>query len=146
VQLEKAYVQTGKMRYAIIDFPLESLHGSAFHAAEMVRCAGEQGKYWEMRDRLFANPQAIAQTAAHAAAVGLDGRRFDACLAEPKTAENVRRDMAQAQAMGVSGTPTFILAVPDAASGRLKAVRMLTGAQPFGSFKAIIDAVLGGAK
>jgi protein-disulfide isomerase len=97
----------------------------------MVRCAGEQGKYWEMRDRLFANPQAIAQTASHAAAVGLDAKSFEACLDSGKFAADIRKDIAQAEAAGVQGTPSFFLAV-----------RFFTGAQPFANFKMQIDAVL----
>ncbi len=54
------------MKYAIIDLPLESIHSAAFRGAEMVRCSGEQGKYWEMRDRLFANPRAIDDAAGRA--------------------------------------------------------------------------------
>jgi protein-disulfide isomerase len=108
-----------------------------------VRCAGEQGKYWEMRDRLFANPQTITQSASHAAAVGLDGPRFDTCLASGKYADAIRKDMAQAEAAGVEGTPSFLLAVTDPATGKLKPVRFLTGAQPFANFKSQIDAVLG---
>jgi protein-disulfide isomerase len=108
----------------------------------MVRCSGEQGKYWEMRDRLFANPQTIAQTASHAAAVGLDSRRFDACVSSGKFADDIRKDMAQAQAAGVEGTPSFFLAVTDPATGKLKPVRFASGAQPFANFKAQIDAVL----
>ena len=137
------------LKYAVIDLPLESIHSSAFRAAEMVRCAGEQGKYWEMRTRLFSNPQAIPQTASHAAAVGLDAKQFDACLGSGKFAADVRADMAQAEAAGVQGTPSFFLAVSDPATGKLKPVRFLTGAQPFENFKSQIDAVLreqGGAR
>jgi protein-disulfide isomerase len=130
------------LKYAIIDLPLESIHSTAFRGAEMVRCAGDQGKYWEMRDRLFANPQAIAQTASHAAAVGLDAQRFDACLGAGKFAGDIRKDMAQAEAAGVEGTPSFFLAVGDPATGKLKPVRFISGAQPFASFKAQIDAAL----
>ena len=134
------------MKYAIIDLPLESIHSAAFRGAQMVRCAGDQGKYWEMRDRLFSNPQAIADTASHVAAVGLDRGRFDACLASERFAADIRKDMAQAEDVGVQGTPSFFLAVADPATGKLKSVRFLTGAQPFANFKAQIDAVLGEQK
>jgi protein-disulfide isomerase len=110
----------------------------------MVRCAGDQGKYWEMRDRLFANPQTIAQTGSHVTAVGLDGKQFDACLASGKFAADIRRDIAQAEADGVAGTPAFFLAVADAPTGKLRSVRFMTGAQPFANFKAQIDAILAG--
>jgi protein-disulfide isomerase len=108
----------------------------------MVRCAGEQGKYWEMRDRLFANPQTITDTASHAAAVGLDAKRFDTCLSSEKFAAGIRSDMSMAQAAGIEGTPSFILATTDPATGKVKPLRLITGARPFASFQAQIDAAL----
>ena len=52
--------------------PLESIHKLAFKAAQAAHCAGEQGKYWEMHDRLFENQKALEPWAPHAEAVGLD--------------------------------------------------------------------------
>lgn len=135
-------MQGGRLKYAVVDLPLESIHSAAFRAAEMVRCAGAQGKYWEMRDRLFANPRTIADAASHAAAVGLDGAKLDACLAAGTFAADIRRDMDQAAAAGVQGTPSFLLAVPDAATGKLKPVKLIMGALPFAGFSEQIDAVL----
>jgi protein-disulfide isomerase len=113
----------------------------AFRAALASRCAGEQGKYWEMRARLFANPQTLDQVAAHAVAVGVDRPRFDACMAAGRFVDQIRQDMTQAQAAGVSGTPTFMLAITDA-RGQLKVQRVISGAQPFANFQAQIDALL----
>jgi len=63
-----------------MDYPLESLHKFAFKAAEAARCAGEQGKYWEMHDRLFANQTTLEPWTPHAEAVGLNVPRFEACM------------------------------------------------------------------
>jgi protein-disulfide isomerase len=130
------------VKYAIIDLPLETIHSAAFRAAEMVRCAGAQGKYWDMRARLFANPQAIDQTASHAGALGLDAKQFDACVAAGTFDADIRKDMAQAEAAGINGTPSFVLGVSDPASGKFKPVKLITGAQPFAAFKAQIDALM----
>jgi protein-disulfide isomerase len=108
----------------------------------MVRCAGEQGKYWEMRWRLFSNPQSLTDSASHAGAVGLDARRFDACLASGKYADAVRADMAMAQGIGIEGTPSFILGTSDPSTGKVKALRLITGARPFSSFQSLIDEAL----
>jgi protein-disulfide isomerase len=126
----------------VLDFPLESLHGAAFRAAETVRCAGEQGKYWEMRERLFANPQTVSQVSVHGVALGLDSRRLEACLNARRFDPDIRKDMSVGTAAGVEGTPSFLLAATDSATGKLKAVRLIVGAQPFESFKAQIDAAL----
>src|SRR5206468_2296125 len=56
-QIEKEYIATGKVKYVLLDLPLESIHKFAFKAAQVANCAGEQGKYWEMHDRLFANQE-----------------------------------------------------------------------------------------
>jgi predicted DsbA family dithiol-disulfide isomerase len=96
-----------------------------------------------MRAELFANPQTLAQTSVHAQAVGLDQASFDACLAAGKLADDIHRDVAQAQAAGIDGTPGFLLATTDG-RGQLKVRRMLLGAQPFATFKAEIDALLAG--
>lgn len=134
------------MKYAIIDLPLESIHSAAFRGAETVRCAGEQGKYWEMRDRLFANPQSITDAASHAAALGIDPKKLDGCLASGKYVAGIRADMSQAQKLGIEGTPSFLLAIPDAASGKLKPIRLTTGARPFSSFQSMIDTALADLK
>lgn len=129
----------------IVDFPLESIHKSAFKAAEAVRCSGDQGKYWEMHDRVFASqgPATFDKWDEHAAAVGLDAARFKTCLDSGKHAADIRKDMAQAQAAGLTGTPHFYLAVPDGTGGtKVKTVRSIRGAQPFDGFKAQIDAAL----
>ena len=89
------------------DMPLESIHKLAFKAAEAANCAGEQGKYWEMHGRLFANQQAFEPWAPHAEALGLDVARFETCLSTGKYADEIRRDMAQAATAGVTGTPAF---------------------------------------
>jgi protein-disulfide isomerase len=125
-----------------MDLPLESIHKNAFRAAEVANCAGEQGKYWEMHDQLFANQKTLDSWSAHAQAVGLDAAQFDACLASGKHAVEIRGDMTQAQRAGVTGTPGFFLAMTEPGSTRVKSLKFLRGAQPFAAFKAEIDRLL----
>ena len=132
------------MKHVLLDMPLESMHKFAFKAAEATRCAGEQGKYWEMRDRLFANQQSFEPWTGHAEAVGLDVAKFEECLNSGRQAEEIRKDMAEAQKAGVTGTPAFFLAYTDPNSSKVKTVTRLTGAQPFAAFKAEIDKLLAG--
>ncbi len=96
-----------------------------------------------MRGRLFANAQTLDQASAHARAVGLDVPKFDACMAARRYEGDIRRDVAQAQAARIGGTPTFLLATAQP-GGRLRVRQVLHGAQPFANFKAQIDALLDG--
>ena len=118
-----------KVRVVFKDFPLQN-HLQAPKAAEAAHCAGDQGKYWELHDRLFANQQQlqIADLKKHAGEVGLDQATFDQCLDSGKNAKIVQEDVDLGSSMGVSSTPTLYI------NGRL-----VTGAQPTSVFEAIID-------
>src|SRR5262245_28916057 len=97
------------------DFPLESIHQYAFKAAEATHCASEQGKYWEMHDRLFANQNALGLTdlPGHAQALGLEVAAFQKCLESGRYAEAIRKDIADAQEVGLTGTPSFALGMAE---------------------------------
>jgi protein-disulfide isomerase len=135
------------VKYVVRDLPLESIHPFAFKAAEATHCAGEQGKYWEMHDRLFANQQQLARPdlSTHARELGLDGVAFDKCMDMEKQAARVRKDLAEAQKVQTTGTPTFFLGLTDPSSSEIKGTR-LTGAQPYAVFKAAIDRLLSAQK
>jgi len=120
------------------------MHKNAFKAAEAARCAGEQGKFWEMHHRLFANQQTLDQWKSHAEAVGLDAAKFEECLNGGRKAAGVRKDMAEAQKAGITGTPAFFLAYTDPKSTKVTTVMRLSGAQPYSAFKAAIDKLLAG--
>ena len=143
-QIESEYVRTGRVRYAFINMPIEARHKNAFKAGEAAACAGDQGKYWEMHDRLFANQAAIRliHLPIHAQALGLKADVFKACLDSGRHAEEIRRDTAMALKAGVTGTPTFFLGVTDRGSTTLKVVKTIAGAKPYSVFKEAIDALL----
>ena len=111
------------------DFPLPN-HEDAPKAAEAAHCAGEQGKYWEMHDRIFANQSSLGiQTLKeHAVALGLDSAKFDQCLDTGKFADAVVANMKQGEKLGVQSTPTLYV------NGR-----PVVGAQPFEYFQSVID-------
>lgn len=143
-QIEKEYVQSGKIKYVFRDLPLTSIHPNAFKAAEAAACAGEQDKFWEMHDRLYENQKKIALSdlPSHAESIGLDKARFEQCLSSDKYAEKIRQDMAEASRVGITGTPTFFVAVVDPKNSKLKFVQLMKGAQPFSSFKMYLDGLL----
>ena len=142
-QLQKEYVDSGKVRYVFFDMPLENLHKSAFKAAEATRCAGDLGKYWEMHERLFASQQKLEPWSEHAKALGLNATMFDNCMSSGKYAQAVRADIAVAQKLGISGTPSFLLALSDPKDPqKVTGLSLVRGAQPFNNFKTELDKAL----
>lgn len=137
-QLEEQYIKTGKARYLVRDFPLP-FHPNALPAAEAARCAGDQGKYWEMHDLLFKNQvewssstDAKGQFVSYAGTVsGLEKGVFSSCLQSGKYTETVKADVAMAQRLGATGTPSFFV-------NR----QLVVGAVPFTNFQQILEAAL----
>lgn len=143
-QLEREYITNGKLKYVFRNFPIESIHPQAFKAHEAANCAGEQGKYWEMNGRLFANQKAMSpkDLSDHAQALALDMPKFQQCLDSGKHAAKIRKDLADGQKAGVQGTPSFFVALTEPNDGMVKAVRIIRGAQPYTAFKEAIDSLL----
>lgn len=88
-------------------FPLDSIHPYAREAAEASECAGEQGKFWEYTDSLYANQKSINSSYLNSLAreIGLNTSKFDKCLADGKYAKKVNDDFQYGKQIGVTGTP-----------------------------------------
>lgn len=145
-QIEREYVNTGRLRHIIRDFPIESIHKDALKAAEAAHCAGEQGQYWQMHERLFKGQNALTadHVSTYAGALGLDVQSFKQCLDSNKYAAKIRQDLAEAQKLGVQATPTFLLGVAEPGGPSVKVVKMISGAHPYPVFKGAIDSLLSG--
>ncbi len=145
-QIEKNYIDTGKMKYVFMDFPLP-MHGQAMKASEAAQCAGDQGKFWEMHDRLFANQNALNPEALlkHAEALGLDTTQFKECLGSGKHEAQIKAAMAEGQKAGINATPGFLLGFVEA-DGKVKATKKIPGAMAYAIFKATIDEMLSSKK
>jgi protein-disulfide isomerase len=141
-ELERDYIGPGKLRYAFRDFPLDSIHPQATEAAIVARCAGDQGKYWAMHDRLFAEQTTIAEKdwAAHARAVGVDEAKLKQCVDGRTHAAAIRRDLTEGLRAGIRGTPMFFLGTLDSEGKTLKILGILRGAQPYAAFREAIEA------
>jgi protein-disulfide isomerase len=140
--LVKDYVDSGKVRYAFRDFPLEQIHPLAIKAAEAARCAGEQGKYWEMHDRLFANQNALEKEKLpeHAKAIGLDDAKLGKCVDEGRYASAVKQDIEAGTQIGIRGTPAIVLGRTD--GDQVKDAVLIRGAHPVAIFKTEIEKLL----
>ena len=139
-ELKKEYIDTGKVRFVSRDLPLE-FHPFALKAAEAVRCAGDQGKYWDFRDALFSSADAPNDDVIKKAAtlVSLNQSALQSCLGSDKYKADVQKDAAEAATLQISGTPTFVLAKSN--KDKLDGLR-LVGAQPYTTFRSAIEAML----
>ncbi len=123
--------------------PLESIHPLAFKAAVAVACAGEQDRYGEMQNRLFANQRQLEPWSGHAEAVGIDTAQFEECMESGRHDAGVRNDMKEAAKAGITGTPSFVLAATDPKDpSKVKGLSTIRGAQGFNAFKTQIDRAL----
>ncbi|MEP7086520.1 MAG: DsbA family protein [Gemmatimonadota bacterium] len=136
-ELKRAYVDSGKVRLAYVNFPL-SMHKNSFAASETAMCAAAQDKFWQLHDALFVTqkqwetlplPQPMFDSLA--AANGVELGAFRKCVAAHITKPMIEADMDRASKAGVESTPTFLI-------GGM----MLTGAQPVANFRRAIDSAL----
>ncbi|GAB4547594.1 MAG: hypothetical protein Fur0020_15750 [Thermodesulfovibrionia bacterium] len=144
-EIEKEFINTGKLKYVIKDFPLQAIHPLAFGAHLSASCAGQQGKYWQMHDKIFFNVKAIdiESLKGYAKELGLDINRFDSCLNDSKWADEIRNDIKEGRDAGVDSTPTFLLGLTDPQDPtRIRATVMIKGAYPYQNFKEAIEGLL----
>ena len=139
------YVDQGKVKLIFRDFPIQNIHPNALPASVAAECANEQGKFKEMHDELFENQKewsgvetanAVSLFSQYALEMGLEQEVFDSCLTNGKYIEEIRNDLNDGRTYGVSGTPGFFIGNDQIGYVELK------GAQPFESFKKVIDAQL----
>jgi protein-disulfide isomerase len=93
------------------NFPLTAIHPRAMPSAVAGVCADYQGKFWGMYDKMFANQQNLgdADLLKYAQEVGLNMTDFSSCIASKQASDKVQADVAAGNALGVQGTPTFLV-------------------------------------
>jgi protein-disulfide isomerase len=126
-QLEREYPK--QVRRVFKHFPLP-MHPQARDAHRAAVAAGEQGRFWEMHEKIFAQPSTLDRKTltGYARALGLDVAKFERALDSAKVEERVQADIDEGQRIGVRGTPTFVI------NGRV-----LSGALPYEAFKAQVE-------
>jgi protein-disulfide isomerase len=132
------------VQYVFKDFPLERIHPQALRAAEAAHCAGEQGKFWEMHERLFADPAAVGagEFRRLAEELRLDLGRFQACLESGRYVARIRRDLAEGNRIGITGTPTFLLGFAPSSGSSVRIAKVIRGAKSFSEFQQAIEELL----
>lgn len=138
-RLREKYVDTGKVRFLYRDYPRDP-DGPAMTAAIAARCAGDQGRYWDMHDRLFAGKIEIDTLQAHAKTIGLNQPVFATCLRDAPHRQAILRDKEDGMTIGFVGTPGFIL-MRTGQAGKEKPIG-LPGAFPADVFEAEIERLL----
>ena len=119
-----------KILFVYRHFPLIAAHQYALKAAEAAEAAGEQGKFWEYHDLLFANQENLKteNLKKYAEELGLDMNKFNEALDSGKFKDKVTSDMDDGENLGVSSTPTFFINE-----------QMHKGVLPYDQFKGLID-------
>ena len=136
--LDSAYVKTGKVRLAYLNFPLSSIHPNARAAAEAAMCASVQGKFWEVHQSLFtmqksweAEPNPVAKFESLVASAGVEPKAWRKCIESHATGPIIDADRDRSAAAGVASTPTFFIGE-----------RKVEGAMPLADFRAVVDSAL----
>lgn len=146
--LDESYVRNGQVRVVFRDYPLAQLHPNAPAAHVAALCAADQGieTYWQMNSRLFQtqsqwnqSTDAPAYFSTLAEELGLDMETYQACVDSGEKEAQIAQGVAEAQALGFSGTPSFNI-VRDATNDAYH----LVGAQPYEQFAAVLDAFIAG--
>ncbi|MSS86092.1 MAG: disulfide bond formation protein DsbA [Thaumarchaeota archaeon] len=136
------YINNGQVKLVFRDFPIQSIHPNAVPAAVAAECANEQEKFKEMHDILFENQNewsnqnidnVIITFNQYATKIELDDKKFDSCLKNGKYIEEIKKDLDEGRAYGISGTPGFFIGNEQIGFIELK------GAEPFENFKKVID-------
>ena len=140
------YIEPGKVKLVFRDYPIQSIHPNAVPAAIASECANEQGKFKEMHDMLFEKQNewgkqktadALSLFSQYATKIQSEQEVFDSCLTSGKYIEEISKDLDDGRDYGVTGTPGFFVGNDQIGYVELK------GAQPFESFKKVIDSQLG---
>jgi protein-disulfide isomerase len=140
-QLIKEYVDTNKAIFVYRDLPLDALHPNARSAAIAAECAGEEGdgKYYDYYAGIFSTSDVLSKDTLKSIAedIGIDTGKFNDCLDNQKTADEVKKDEGDAAAVGINGTPGFVVGTLKE-DGTVEG-EVISGAQPFSEFQRIIE-------
>jgi protein-disulfide isomerase len=134
-KLRKKYIDTGKVRFVVRDFPLVEAHPNAMQAAEAAHCAGDQGQFWPMHDALFSDASKLGKNGLidSAESLKLDMPVFRSCLENGKHKLEIQNDQQVASSLQINGTPSFLVGKT---TGEEVSGAIIVGAQPFSVFEA----------
>jgi protein-disulfide isomerase len=134
--VRKRLVATGQVYYRYMDFPLP-MHQHTWAASHAAHCAGEQGKFWEMHDRIYmgqlewngqatSNPKNVFES--YATGIGADVKQWEECYDSGRHRLQIAANKRSGENANVNSTPTFIIGT-----------RIVAGALAYDQFKALVD-------
>lgn len=140
-KLKENYIDTGKVRFVSMDLPL-GFHANANAAANAAKCAGDQGKFWELRDIMIDNFRKLelADIDSYARDLRLDMTAFASCMEQKTHQGSIDADLAAAKKVGITGTPTFLVAA-STDTDKVKG-RKIVGAQRYEAFEGVMKTEL----
>jgi protein-disulfide isomerase len=144
-EIERRYIRTGRVALVFRHLPLPN-HPHAVRAAWNAECAGQQGKFWEMHDAIFAE-EALDERSLLALpdAITLDREKFEECLGDEAVRDKVQTSAKEANVLGVRSTPTVFFGVP-IREGTVQVSVAIAGALPAPEFAKRLDAILGSTR
>jgi protein-disulfide isomerase len=136
--LESEYINSGKVRWVFVNFPLTSIHPNAVAAAEVALCAARQGAFWPVHDLLYTHQDTWAPLkepgpflATLADSAKISKKMLLTCLASPDTRTTIQADAEGSERAGATSTPSFYI------EGGI-----MSGAQPIEVFRQVLDSVV----
>jgi protein-disulfide isomerase len=135
-EIDRTFLASGDVLLVFRHLPLD-IHPLARKAAAAAECAGQQGHFWAMHDRLIQDDVELAGGKFNLSVqlIGLDVSRFDGCLNGPPSSR-IQKDIDEARALGITSTPTFLAG--ELVNGHVKVRRRIAGAQPFPVFERVL--------
>lgn len=144
-ELKTNYIETGKVNLVWKDFPIQNIHQNAIATSLAGECADDQGVFWELHDKFFAEQGiwqslptdiAIIDFKRYADELGMDVNSFNDCLDSEKYLQEVANDYDEGLNYGVSGTPAFFIGNEN--TGFI----LISGAQPYSVFESVIESLI----
>ena len=136
-EIMRDYVETGKVRFAYTNYPLDQ-HLNARPAAEAAMCAAAQGKFWDVHDRIFAKqtewaqvPDPVPNFRQIVTEAGVDTTAWNRCLSDDVMLPLIAADQARAKTGGLNQTPYFFIGQ-----------RKVGGVGPLGYLRPLLDSAI----
>ncbi len=130
-------ISTRRVRFVSIDFPL-AIHTDAESMAETARCAGDQGKFWQMYESILSGDVIPEKLIDISSRFGLDGETFRRCKESRKYKATIINEVKLAFAIKVSGTPTFVIGMSTATG---VTGNIVVGARPYDEMESLVRRV-----